>query len=139
LVIKQSNKGGFKMNRLKRAGLVVAGLILMSTLVFALPSQKPDTLTWDAPTTNADGSPLTNLAGYKVYWKTVGNNYTNANSKDLGNVTTAKISISIGTSIPTRYYVVTAYNTGGKESAFSNEVSDFQEVPGVPGTLQISQ
>src|SRR4030067_1427045 len=25
-------------------------------------------LTWDAPTTNTDGSPLTDLAGYKIYY-----------------------------------------------------------------------
>jgi ABC-type glycerol-3-phosphate transport system substrate-binding protein len=28
------------------------------------------TLTWDAPTTNVDGTPLTDLAGYKVYYGT---------------------------------------------------------------------
>lgn len=27
----------------------------------------PTTLIWDAPTTNADGTPLTDLAGYHVY------------------------------------------------------------------------
>ena len=28
------------------------------------------TLSWLPPTTNIDGSPLTNLAGYKIYWGT---------------------------------------------------------------------
>ncbi len=26
------------------------------------------TLAWDAPTTNTDGTPLTDLAGYKIYY-----------------------------------------------------------------------
>ena len=29
------------------------------------------TLSWDPPTTNADGTPLTDLAGYKVYYGTI--------------------------------------------------------------------
>jgi hypothetical protein len=30
------------------------------------------TLSWDPPTTNVDGTPLTDLAGYKVYYGTPG-------------------------------------------------------------------
>ena len=36
------------------------------------------TLSWNPPTTNTDGSPLTNLAGYKVYWGTTPGNYSSS-------------------------------------------------------------
>lgn len=76
------------------------------------------TLTWDAPTTNADGTPLTDLAGYKVYYGTTSGNYTEV--IDAGNVTTYKVeNLSPGT----YYFTVTAYDTSGNESDYSNEVS----------------
>ena len=36
------------------------------------------TLSWTPPTTNTDGSPLTNLAGYKVYWGPSQGTYPNS-------------------------------------------------------------
>ena len=36
------------------------------------------TLSWTPPTTNTDGSPLTNLAGYKVYWGPPPGTYPNS-------------------------------------------------------------
>lgn len=76
-------------------------------------------LTWTAPTTNVDGTSLTNLAGYKVYYGTASGNY--ATSVDVGNVTTYTVTgLSSGT---TYYFAVTAYNTNSGESGFSNEVS----------------
>ncbi len=81
-------------------------------------SSESVTLTWDAPTTNTDGTPLTDLAGYIVYYGTPSNNYTN--SVNIGNSTGAVISnLSPGT----WYFAVTAYDTSGNESSFSNEVS----------------
>jgi hypothetical protein len=38
------------------------------------PSGTTATLTWDAPTTNADGTPLTDLAGYRIYYGTTSGN-----------------------------------------------------------------
>src|SRR5690606_32266329 len=35
-------------------------------------------LSWEAPTENEDGSPLTDLAGYKIYWGTQPDEYTNS-------------------------------------------------------------
>ena len=75
------------------------------------------TLAWDAPTTNADGTPLTDLAGYKVYYGTASGNYTV--SKDVGNVLTYTIT---GLQTGTYYFAATSYNTLGNESVYSNEV-----------------
>lgn len=75
------------------------------------------TLTWDAPTTNADGTSLTDLGGYKVYYGTSSGNYTD--SIDVGNVTTYTIDkLSPGT----YYFAVTAYDIWGNESVRSDEV-----------------
>ncbi|MEW6586171.1 MAG: hypothetical protein AB1442_11250, partial [Nitrospirota bacterium] len=43
------------------------------------------TLSWQAPATNEDGTPLTDLAGCKVYYGTVSRNYTQ--SSDVGEAT----------------------------------------------------
>ena len=82
-------------------------------------SSNTATLTWDAPGTNADGSPLTDLAGYKIYYGTTSGVYTQ--TINVGNVTTHKI-----TRLPrgaAYYFVVTAYNQAGFESVPSTEGS----------------
>jgi hypothetical protein len=75
------------------------------------------TLSWDAPTTNADGTPLGDLAGYKVYDGGSAGSYTM--STDVGNVTTATLE---GYPEGTYYFTVVAYDTSGNESDYSNEV-----------------
>lgn len=75
------------------------------------------TLTWDPPTTNADGSPLTDLAGYKVHYGTATGAYTK--TVDVHNVTTHRVEdLAPGT----YYFAVTAYDLSGNESDYSNEV-----------------
>lgn len=77
------------------------------------------TLSWSPPTTNADGSPITDLAGYKIYYGTASGNYSQ--SIDVGNVTTYTFSsLADGN---TYYFSATAYNSSGSESALSNEAS----------------
>ena len=75
------------------------------------------TFSWDAPTKNEDGTPLEDLAGYIVYYGTESGNYEV--SYDVKNVTTYKIdNMADG-----RYYfVVTAYDTSGNESKYSEEI-----------------
>lgn len=76
------------------------------------------TLAWNAPTTNADGTPLTNLAGYKVYYGTASGSYTS--TINVGKVTSYTINnLASGT----YYFAVTAYDTVGLESGYSNEAA----------------
>jgi|GEM_PF-5829091 len=82
------------------------------------------TLSWNAPTTNADGTLLTDLEGYRVYYGTSSHNYSQ--DIDVGNVTTYTITNLV--SGVTYYFAVTAYDTSGNESNFSNEVSIEQYV-----------
>lgn len=75
-------------------------------------------LVWDAPATNPDGTPLNGaLAGYKVYYGTSSGSYSMV--IDAGNVTSYDVS---GLTAGTYYFVVTAYDTVGSESPYSNEV-----------------
>ena len=87
------------------------------------------TLAWDAPTTNTDGTPLTDLAGYKIYYGPTSGSYTN--TLDVGNVTTSVVNnLTDGL---TYYFTVSAYNSAGVESSFSNEVS--KTLPSTQSTL----
>jgi hypothetical protein len=78
------------------------------------------TLRWDAPTTSADGSPLTDLAGYKVYWGTTQGSYANSAILNNPGLTTYVID---QLTPATWYFVVSAFDTSGNESEYSAPVS----------------
>ncbi len=65
---------------------------------------------------NANTDP--DLAGYKVYYGHSSRNYSK--NIDVGNITAYTVSLPGN---GTYYFAVTAYNTLGVESAFSNEIS----------------
>ncbi len=90
-----------------------------STTTNALTNAK---LEWDAPTTNEDGTRLTDLKGYKLYYGPSSQNYTG--SIDVGDTRSVEIA-SISDTLPTSgtvCFAVTAYDTLGNESNYSNEV-----------------
>ena len=70
-------------------------------------------LTWDASVSNTK-----DIAGYKIYYGTSQGNYTE--SVDVGKITTYKFK-----DMPsgTWYFVITAYDTSGNESGYSDVVS----------------
>ena len=94
--------------------------ILLAFLIFphrAVADQA--TLSWTAPATNTDDSPLTDLAGYKVYYGTASRSYSQVII--AGNSTAYTVAnLAAGT---TYYFATTAYDASGNESAYSNEVS----------------
>jgi hypothetical protein len=74
------------------------------------------TLNWTAPTQNEDGTQLTDLAGYKLYWGTTPGNYTESATIDNPSVTTYMVdNLTPGT----YEFVATAYNVSGVESQYS--------------------
>jgi hypothetical protein len=78
------------------------------------------TLSWNAPTENTDGSTLTDLAGYKVYWRTSPGAYTNSVTIDNPSITTYVLeNLAPGT----YEFVVTAVNADDIESDYSNQAS----------------
>ncbi len=100
--------------------LFVLGLIVGTILYYpATATAGAVLLAWDAPTTNADGSPLTDLAGYKIY---VGNSsVTYSQVVSVGRVTAYALNnLSAG---QTYFFALTAYDWSLNESGFSNEVS----------------
>ena len=82
------------------------------TLIVTAPESSGAVLNWD-PNTES------NMAGYKVYVGTASGVYGPA--VNVGNVTTFKvINLSKG---KTYYFAITAYDTSGNESAYSNEAT----------------
>jgi hypothetical protein len=82
------------------------------------------TLTWDAPTTRADGSslnPATDLSKYKLYYGTSPHAYTQ--SVDVSNPGASTISKTLNLSPGTYYFVVTDMDFLGQESGYSREIS----------------
>jgi len=78
------------------------------------------TLIWQPPTGNTDGSPLSNLAGYHVYWGTTQGNYSSSTALNNPGLTSYVIQ---QLTPATWYFVVTAVNSSGVESNYSNVVS----------------
>ena len=78
---------------------------------------KSVTLSWTAPTENSDGSPLTDLAGYKLYYGLSEGSYPNEIIIDNPGLVTYVIE---NLSPNTYYFVATSVNTNGVESDYSN-------------------
>jgi hypothetical protein len=83
------------------------------------------TLSWNAPTTNADGTTLTDLSGYKIYYGM--ESYFYSDSVTVGNVTTYQLANL--TEGQTYYFTVTAIDTSGNESGYSNQSSALISLP----------
>jgi len=76
-------------------------------------------LAWDPPTLNTDGTPVTNLAGYIVYYGTENGNYDN--SIDVGNVTTCTLpELTDG---QTYFATIKAYSTFGTQSDNADQLT----------------
>lgn len=84
------------------------------------PTTGAATLDWTAPTENTDGSALTNLAGYTVYYGTSPTNLTQTVKINNPGLTAYTM-----TDLPagTWYFAITAYSASGSESTRSGVVS----------------
>jgi len=119
--------------------LVASVCLLALTLVFAVPTRavvfqgssgNTVTLAWDANTEP-------DLAGYKVYWGRSSGNYDNTPVPTVAPSTNPTFTTP---ALPngTWYFAVTAYNTAGMESGYSNEVSKtIATAPAPPKSLRI--
>lgn len=78
------------------------------------------TLSWVSPTQNTDGSPLLDLAGFRVYWGTSPGSYNNSVTLNNAGLTTFLVdNLSSGT----YYFATSSFNSSGVESSYSNEAS----------------
>jgi len=78
------------------------------------------TVTWSLPMTNADGSPLSDLAGFRLHYGTASQNYTTI--EDIGDAKTTSSMID-ELEPGTWYFAVTAIDYAGNESDYSLEVT----------------
>jgi hypothetical protein len=95
------------------------GKVTASLPVFSITVKQATTttasvhLSWQPPTTNTDGTALTDLAGYRVYYGTSPTTRTKIANVASPGVASHLIE-NLGTG--TWYFTVTAYNTSGLES-----------------------
>ena len=76
------------------------------------------TLSWAAPTENSDGSPLTDLAGYKIYYGKSSGIYDHEIRVDNPGVTTHVVENLVP---DTYFFAATSFNSAGVESTYSGE------------------
>ena len=77
------------------------------------------TLSWTAPTTREDGTPLTDLAGFRIRYGRMSGIYDYEITIDNPGVLTYVVE---GLKPGTWYFVLSAFDSSGLESNFSNEV-----------------
>jgi hypothetical protein len=78
------------------------------------------TLSWTPPTENVDGTALTNLAGYRLYWGRQPSKYTSSIAVMNPGITTYVVeNLASGT----YYFAATAINVHGTESGPSPEAA----------------
>jgi hypothetical protein len=107
-VVYAQTGGGGSIN------MQAAALSAIAAATPALTAPASTTLSWQPPALNLDGTPLTDLAGFRVYWGTTQGTYPYS-----ARVATSTHTVS-GLGVGTWYFVVTALNSDGIESAFSN-------------------
>ena len=121
------------MKRSTKWAIAVA-LVLWAALFFGSTANAGSiTLSCTAPTQNEDGTPLTDLDGIRFYEALVaGGPYTLVADEPV-------CATDLDRSAGTYYYVATAYNLAGIESAFSNEASKtiLPPVPAPPENLVV--
>ena len=94
-------------------------LILIFLIWAGVSFAESVSLRWDAPTTNTDDTPLTDLAGFNIYQGTETGVY--GSPVNVG-YTLCHIVTGLTAGI-TYYFAATAFDVSGNESAYSNEVS----------------
>jgi hypothetical protein len=102
----------------QRLIVIFCALVALTNLMAFHVQAAQVTLSWKAPTTNEDGTTLTDLAGYNLYYGQKSRNYDVV--IDVGSSTSSIISGLEPGQI--YYFAVTAYDWSGNESDFSSEV-----------------
>lgn len=117
--------------------LLVVLLAAIFLLFVSCPARAGEaTLSWTPPTQRTDGSPLTNLAGFKAYYGTSPTTLTTV--VDIpGPLVTQRVIT--GLSPATWYFAMTAYDATGLESDKSPTVSKviLPAPPMPPGNLTV--
>jgi hypothetical protein len=128
IVIPISNATPFTGTKKLAIAIAGAEIVSLGTITSAIVTINGDaaattgtaTLSWTAPTLDTNGSPITNLAGYNLYYGKTSTTMTNViavNNPASGDYVIRNLAPG------TWYFAVVAYNTQALESTFSNVVS----------------
>lgn len=84
------------------------------------------TLQWVPPTQNTDGTPIVDLAGYRIYYGLSADSFPNSISIDNPGIT----SYVVENLVPATYYfAATSFNSAGVESRYSNVAALVVDTP----------
>jgi hypothetical protein len=101
-----------------------AGTVKDEAEMESVPVPGAVTLSWTPPTENEDGSALTDLAGYWIYWRDTSGSDTRSMKIDNPGLSTIVIdNLTAGT----YEFAMTSFNVGGVESARSNTITRIVE------------
>lgn len=109
---------------------LLALLLLPVASYAACPTKTPSDracIKWTPPTLNTDGSSLTNLAGFRIYY---GQSPTALTLTMQINSPTQNTQVIVPPSRGTWYFAIAAFATTGAESARSNVASKIIRFPG---------
>jgi hypothetical protein len=84
------------------------------------PASGSATLNWSVPTENTNGTPLTNLAGFHIYYGASPSNLNN--TAQIASADTTSYTVD-NLAAGTWYFSINAYTSAGVESAISNIAS----------------
>lgn len=105
--------------------LCLVGMVIAFVIMIAVANA--ETLSWTPPTTNADGTPLTDLSYYNVRQSLFPGSYVWTPVKVNAPASSYQLApLSPGSHY---YFVVTAVDTSGNESVYSNEADYLAPVP----------
>jgi hypothetical protein len=96
-------------------GVSTSSLPAFAIAVTAPSSTGSVTLSWVAPTQNSDGSALTDLSGFRIYYGTTASALSQTVSLSVGTLTYVMSNLKSGT----WYFAIRAINAAGVESALS--------------------
>ena len=93
-------------------------VLIMLSVAYPAPTDTTIDLSWEGPTTNADGTPINDLDDYVIYYGHKSGEYF-TNIKDIKPTHYIVDNLKPNTNY---CFIVTAVDTSGNESVVSNEV-----------------
>jgi hypothetical protein len=117
-----SSVGSFKDIVIRVSDGKVSSSLSAFTIKVGTTAEGSVTLSWAAPTRNTDGTQLTNLAGYRVYYGPKSGDYSRTLSLPSPSLRSVGIEeLSNGT----WYFAIKAIASDGEESSLSQQVSKY--------------
>jgi hypothetical protein len=118
--------------------VVLSGAVFEALVILAGCAAREGVLlaSWMPPTTNTDGSPLTDLASYRIYFNTVGSPCpgglsVKVDAAAVGRTPDGRVSVILSNFVVGQMYhvAVTAVNSRGEASDCSNTASAPARLP----------